>query len=99
MPKKKRSEDERLRIVLYIMGNTPNSRKAAKNLRKVCEHIQEYDLEVVDIQEAPERIKQDQVIAVPTLIKVHPEPQRRVVGDLSDGVKVRAALGLDDEVE
>ena len=99
MPKKKRSEDERLRIVLYIMGNTPNSRKAAKNLQKVCEHIQEYDLEVVDIQKAPERIKQDQVIAVPTLIKVHPEPQRRVVGDLSDGVKVRAALGLDDEVE
>lgn len=99
MRKKKKAEEDRLKFVLYTMGNTPSSRKAVENMRRVCDHIQDYELEMVDIQKAPERIKQDQIVAVPTLIKLRPEPQRRVVGDLSDGSKVRAALVLEDEVE
>ena len=94
-----RGEDEQPRFVLYVMGSAPNSRKAVENMKKAFAHISRYDLDVVDIQEAPERVKEDQVIAVPTLIKIHPEPQKRVVGDLSDGAKVRAAMGLDGDVE
>lgn len=99
MIRKKSGEDERLNFVLYIMGSAPNSRKATENIKRALKHIRHYALEVVDIQEAPERVKEDQVIAVPTLIKIHPEPQKRVVGDLSDGAKVRAAVGLDGEVK
>ena len=98
MNRKKKNGDKKPRFVLYIMGSAPNSRKAVENMKKAFAHISHYDLEVVDIQEAPERVKEDQVIAVPTLIKIYPEPQKRVVGDLSDGAKVRAAIELDAEV-
>ena len=36
-----------------------------------------------------------QVIATPTLVKILPEPLRRIIGDLSDQEKVLAGLNLD----
>ncbi|MFO7850098.1 MAG: circadian clock KaiB family protein [Spirochaetia bacterium] len=91
------SEPPEVFLVLYIMGSTPNSRKAVENTKKICEEIRGCELDVVDLQEEPERAQEDQIIAIPTLVKMHPEPQMRILGALSDGAKVQDALGLGGE--
>ena len=53
-----------------------------------------YDLEVIDVYQNPEATRELQVIATPTLVKMLPEPLRRIIGDLSDKERVLAGLNL-----
>jgi len=80
---------------LYVAGSTPRSVRAIQTLKPLCEkHLRgRYKLEVVDVRQQPESIKQAQLVALPTLVKLLPLPLRRLVGDLSDAEKV--LLGLD----
>jgi len=79
---------------LYVTGSSGRSLRAIHNLKKICdEHLPDYDLEVIDIYKNPIAAREEQIIAVPTLIKRLPSPLRRFVGDLSDTKKV--LIGLD----
>ncbi|WP_424630526.1 circadian clock KaiB family protein [Bradyrhizobium sp. SYSU BS000235] len=84
------------KLRLFITGSTPRSTRAIANMRRICEENLHgrYDLEVVDVYENPDATKELQVIATPTLIKILPEPLRRIIGDLSDQEKVLAGLDL-----
>ena len=83
------------KLRLFITGSTPRSTRAIKNMRKICEeHLKgQYDLEIIDVYEHPEATRDLQVVATPTLVKILPEPLRRIIGDLSD--KERILAGLD----
>ena len=79
---------------LYITGNSPNSERAIANLRHLCEQEWggQFQPEIIDVMKNPQAAEDDRIIAVPTLIKKTPGPERRVIGDLSDMAKVREAL-------
>ena len=81
---------------LYIAGTTPASSRSVANLRAICEkHLQgRYDLVVVDVFQQPTLARDEQIIAVPTLIKHSPLPVRRIVGDLANEHRVLAGLDL-----
>lgn len=81
---------------LYITGSTPRSARAIENMRRICEeHLAgRYDLEVIDIYQRPEAAREFQLIAAPTLVRLLPEPLRRIIGDLSDRDKVLQGLDL-----
>lgn len=80
---------------LYIAGTTPASSKSVENLRAICEeHLKgRYELAVIDVFQQPVLARDEQIIAVPTLIKKLPLPIRRIVGDLSN--EHRVLVGLD----
>lgn len=80
---------------LYISRSTLKSKVAVENIQRVCEdHLQgRYDLEVIDIHDQAALARDEQIIAVPTLIKRLPLPLQRLVGDMSD--LDRVLLGLD----
>lgn len=90
-----RADSERYELRLYIAGTTPASGKAVENLRAICEaHLSgRYELTVIDVFQQPGLAKNEQIIAVPTLIKRLPAPLRRIVGDLSN--EHRVLVGLD----
>lgn len=92
-------EDESDTVVLrlFITGASPNSLRAVSNLREICEtHLPgKYTLEIVDVYQQPAVAKQEQLIALPLLIKKFPLPERRMIGDLSDRQKVLNALTLN----
>jgi circadian clock protein KaiB len=92
--KSKRAGLHQLR--LYIAGSAPCSLRALQNLRRVCEAelAGRYELEVVDIYKEPKRATEDQIVAIPTLIKDAPGGIRRMVGDLSETAILREGLGL-----
>ncbi|AMJ66609.1 circadian clock KaiB family protein [Hymenobacter sp. PAMC 26628] len=81
---------------LYVTGATPNSTRAVRNIKEICERYLpgRYALRIIDLYQDPELAQQQQVVAAPTLVRVRPLPQRRLVGDLSNRAAVLAALGL-----
>jgi circadian clock protein KaiB len=43
-----------------------------------------YTLKVIDVRKHPEQAEADQITATPTLVKVSPEPIRRIVGEVDN---------------
>jgi circadian clock protein KaiB len=82
-------------LTLYVTGTSPRAQVAISNLERICQqelHGQ-YELEIIDVLEHPQRAEDEKILATPTLIKQLPPPLRRVIGDLSDKSKV--LLGLE----
>ena len=81
---------------LYIAGQTPKSMRALDNLRRMCEeHLAgQYTIEVVDLLVNPRLAKEDQIIAIPTLVRKLPDPIRKIIGDLSDSERTLVGLQL-----
>jgi circadian clock protein KaiB len=81
---------------LYVSGSTLKSALAVENIKRICEqHLKNrYDLKVIDIYQQPKLAREEQIVAVPTLIKMLPKPLRRLVGDMSNLNKVLFGLDL-----
>ena len=81
---------------LYVADRSPKCLLAIANLEDTCETYLagRYQIEVVDLQENPRRAADDQILAVPTLVRRLPEPVRKIVGDLSDTDGLLADLQL-----
>ena len=92
---RKKAEKDFWELRLYVAGQTPKSLAAFANLKKICEeHLAgKYRIEVIDLLQNPQLARGDQILAVPTLVRKLPEPVRKIIGDLSD--KVRVLVGLD----
>ncbi len=86
---------ERYVLRLYVTGMTQRSTEAFSTIKALCEERLQgrYELEVIDIYQHPQLAIDEQIIAVPTLVKKLPAPLRRLVGDLSN--EDRVLLGLD----
>ena len=87
--------EERYVLRLYVTGMTPRSTEAFAIIKALCEDRLQgrYELEVIDIYQHPQLAIDEQIVAVPTLVKKLPAPLRRLVGDLSN--EERVLVGLD----
>ena len=87
------AEAETWDLRLYTAGQTPKSLAAIRNLKRICEeHLRgRYHIEVIDLMANPRLAKDDQIVAIPTLVRKLPDPLRKVVGDLSDEDRTRMA--------
>jgi circadian clock protein KaiB len=82
---------------LFVAGTTTRSQTAILNIRSICdEHLAgRFDLEVIDVYTHPQQTRDFQIVATPTLVKLTPAPLRRIVGDLSDRVRILNVLSID----
>jgi len=97
--KKSRAETVKVQkwsFELYVAGQTPRSLQAIANLKLLCENNlkENYELKIIDVSENPALARVKQLIALPTLIRLKPEPERIVVGDLSEMEKAISILGM-----
>lgn len=90
-----RPESPLWELRLYVAGQTARSVRAFANLKQICEEYLagQYTIEVIDLMENPHLGKQDQIVAIPTLIRKLPEPVRKIIGDLAN--KERVLVGLE----
>ena len=81
---------------LYVAGQSPRSLTAFANLKKLCEtHLAgKYRLEVIDLLANPQLSRDDQIVAIPTLVRSLPTPIRKVIGDLSNTERMLVGLQL-----
>lgn len=86
--------EDKWELRLYTAGQTPKSLAALSNLKRLCdEHLAgRYSIEIVDLLVNPRLAKDDQIVAIPTLVRKLPAPMRKIIGDLSD--TDRALVGL-----
>jgi circadian clock protein KaiB len=91
--KSRRKAEWQLR--LYVAGQTAKSIAAFAHLKQICEtHLAgRYEIEVVDLIENPKLAGDDQILAVPTLVRKLPPPLKKIIGDLSN--EERVLVGLD----
>jgi circadian clock protein KaiB len=83
-------------LVLYRAGSTPVADRALANAKAICDaHLNgHYSIEVVDLLKDPGLAEKDQIFAVPTLVRRHPGPVRKMIGDLSDYEKVMTGMDI-----
>jgi circadian clock protein KaiB len=89
------SEEEVWNLRLYVAGQSAKCLAAVRNLNRFCEeHLAgRYQIEVIDLLENPRLARDDQILAIPTLVRKVPEPLRKFVGDLSN--TERMLVGFD----
>ncbi len=85
-------------FTLYISGTSPNSLRAVNNITSICEKYlkDKYNLEIIDVYQEKVIAKDEQLIALPLLIKKSPSPLVKLIGDLSETKKVIKALGINE---
>lgn len=88
--------DEKWCLRLYVAGRSPKCVTAFENLKRFCEeHMAgRYEIEVIDLLENPRLAKDDQIIAIPTLVRKVPEPLRKIIGDLSSAERMLVGFDL-----
>ena len=96
--KRKSSEKDSDKWVLrlYVAGQSPKALTAFTNLKKICEEQLEgkYSIEVIDLLINPQLGNEDQILALPTLVRKLPVPVRKIIGDLSNTERVLVGLDL-----
>jgi len=81
---------------LYVAGDASNSTQAIANLKALCsEHLpQRYEIEIVDVFREPKRAMAEGVLLTPMLVRVSPDPVRKIVGNLSQSQPLMQMLEL-----
>lgn len=81
---------------LYVAGETPRSLLTYGNLKSLCEVYlaDRYRIEIVDLLEHPLVARHDEIVAVPTLVRLAPTPIVKIIGDLSNTQEVVESLRL-----
>jgi circadian clock protein KaiB len=87
-------------VRLYVTGHTAH---AADAIRNVDILYREYlpkgsEVSVIDLSKDPQRAEDEKILATPMLVREHPLPRRRIIGDLSDVNKVLSELHLSAHV-
>lgn len=95
---KRNNYDDPYIFRLYVTGASPNSLRAIANTRDLCEeHFNDnYELEIIDVHQQPSVARQENIIALPLLIKKHPLPEKRLIGDMSDIARVLKSIGVSN---
>jgi circadian clock protein KaiB len=88
--------DDKWILRLYVAGQTPKAITAFTNLKKICEDQLKgkYSIEVIDLLINPQLGSEDQILALPTLVRKLPVPVRKIIGDLSNTERVLVGLDL-----
>ena len=79
-----------------MTDQTPKSLTAFSNLKRICEsHLSgRYRITVIDLLKQPHLAKGDQILAIPTVVRLLPKPVRTIIGNLSDLERVLVGLDL-----
>lgn len=90
------TEQDKWILRLYIAGQTPKAITAFTNLKKICEEKLDgkFSIEVIDLLKNPQLGAEDQILALPTLVRKLPVPVRKIIGDLSNTERVLVGLDL-----
>ena len=93
------SAASRIVLHLFVTGSGTRSEHAIRTLTSLCGRLRDRcELVVVDVLERPQLAEDQRILATPTVVRQHPLPARRVIGDLSDLGQVIAGLDLPREL-
>jgi circadian clock protein KaiB len=70
-------------LQVFVAGEKGRSRWAVENLRKICEKELpgQYKIEVVDVSKNPRAAIENNLVALPAVVRTLPAPVRKFVGN------------------
>ena len=79
-----------------LRESLPKAGTAFSNLKFICEEELKgkYHIKVIDLLKYPRVARDEQILAIPTLVRKLPLPVRNIIGDLSNTRAVLMGLGL-----
>ena len=87
------SSREPRKLILFVVGDEPNSRIARLNLDKLSRVSDTaFEYEIIDVLEDYRAALKHEVMATPALVQV--SPANTVLGNLNDTARVLSALGM-----
>ena len=83
-------------LKLFVAHGSAASAVAIVQLKRIKEEYlpPNSTIEIIDIGEEPEAAEEEQILAIPTLVRKSPLPVRRIIGDLSDIPVVLTSIGF-----
>lgn len=80
---------------LFLRGDSPTTEDTLQRLHQSLDRAlgHPYTLKLIDVLKHPQQAEIDRVSATPTLIRVWPQPVRRIVGELDDLDRILGLLG------
>jgi circadian clock protein KaiB len=71
---------------LFVSGNNATTKHTLQSIHQLLERElhHPYTLKVIDISKHPEQAEANHVSAIPTLVRVWPQPVKRIVGEFED---------------
>lgn len=93
-----KASPERYTLRLYVAGSTERSARAIERIKQLCEaHLHgRYHLSVIDLYQRPALVRDEHIVAAPTLVKCLPLPLRKIIGDMTDEKAMLAGLDLHE---
>jgi len=93
--KQARYDKDIYELKLYVVANNRKSQLAFDNLKEICYKYLagKCHIEVIDLIKNPGLAREDQIIAIPTLMRKN-YPGKKIVGDLSNQKKALEILDL-----
>ena len=84
------------RLEMYVSGDTFVSQRAIESVKALCEEElkDRYALDIVDLQKNPEKAVSDNIVVVPTLVRIEPTPKRKIIGDLQNRERLMRGLEI-----
>jgi circadian clock protein KaiB len=84
---------------LFVSGHSAATEHTLKSLHELLENSLSYPytLKVIDVFKHPDQAEANQISATPTLLRVWPQPVRRLVGDLTDIERVLRILAAPED--
>lgn len=79
---------------LFVSGTNTATERTLQRLHRLLEDLltQPYTLRVIDVTQHPEQAEQDHVMATPTLVRVHPLPIRRLLGNFDNAEQLLSLI-------
>ncbi|MGK7899462.1 MAG: circadian clock KaiB family protein [Xenococcus sp. (in: cyanobacteria)] len=73
-------------LLLFIASNNINTNQTLDSIHYILEKglSSPYNLKIIDIIKNPEQAEKNQVSATPTLVRIWPQPIKKIVGALTD---------------
>ena len=93
---RRRGRGKKHALRVYIAGQNGKSRRALKNLKEICDRDfpGEYKIEIVDVRKNPSAAQENNLIALPVVVRTLPAPIRKTFSDKT-GSFVRIDLSAD----
>jgi circadian clock protein KaiB len=86
------------RLTIYIAGDTPKSQAVVRNTRKLCKEqlTGKFSINVIDIAKHPELARENNLLALPMVVRTLPPPIRKMIGDLQDELGATIQIDIAD---
>jgi len=99
IPKKILKNKEKWVFQLYIAGGSPIGMYTYNTLKSICnKHFKNYKIQIIDLLQHPNLAKKQEIIAIPTIIRISPKPNIKIIGDLSNPKQALLSLKLDSRM-